>query len=330
MERMGIGFTGESTRTIPIKRLIELGKEAEARGFDTIWIAEDYYYKDAISRLAALALNTERVRLATGVINPQSRSPPLIAMTMGTLDEISNGRMVLGLGASLRMWLYEKHLPQVNHTKVMRESVDVIRQLLAGNKINYSGSVYTLQNLGLGFSAKRSKIPIYLGAVGPKMTQLAGEIADGVLLTAGATPEYVKVAVESLKEGAKKAGRDPSRIDVASLVITSLSEDRETAREMVKEEIAFLSTLSRMDVVLKPSGLLENKSIPKIRQAGLKGDMREAARYVDDELIDALSVAGSAEECRRGVEKLRKAGVTQPIPVPMTADMFSQVISAFG
>lgn len=327
MERTSIGFTGESSRDLSVERLIEVGREAEARGFESIWIAEDYYYKDAISRLTALALSTKSAKLTTGVINPQTRSPPLIAMTMGTLDEISGGRMILGIGASLRLWLYEKHLPQLNHIKVITESVDIIRRLLAGNKISYDGSTYKLENLRLGFAMKRREIPIYLGAVGPKMIQLAGEIADGVLLTAGTTPEYVRVVRDNLRRGAEKAHRDPTKIDIASLVITSISDDRDKAREIVKEEIAFLSTLSRMDVVLEPSGLLDNKSIPKIRQAGLKGDMKEAARHVDDELIDALAVAGSTRECRQGIEKLRRAGVTQPVLVPMSSEMFSETLS---
>lgn len=179
MDRLGIGFTGESSRKVTLEKMIEIGREAEMRNFESIWVAEDYYYRDAISRLTVLALNTKTVRLATGVINPESRSPPLIAMTIGTLDGISHGRMVLGLGASLRLWLYEKHRPQLKHLEVMRESVHVIRQLIAGEKVNFSGKILDYQNLSLGFNSERSKIPIYIAAMGPKMVQLAGEIGRG-------------------------------------------------------------------------------------------------------------------------------------------------------
>lgn len=330
MGRIGLGFTGESSRDLSVEQLIELGRDADAKGFESIWMTESYYYKDAITRLTALALNTRNVGLATGVVNPQTRSPPLIAMTMATLDEISHGRMILGIGASPRLWIFEKHLPMVQHMKVIRESVAIIRRLLAGEKLSYQGSVYTLENLRLGFDATRKKIPIYLAAVRPKMNQLAGEIADGVILTNGATPEYVKEAKKNVVKGAEKAGRDPSEIDISSFVLTSIANDRNQARDAVRRVIAYLAMSTGMDAVLEPSGLLEHKSIPKIREAGRRGDIQEAAKYVDDELVDALSATGTAEDCRKRVEEFRQAGADLPILVPMSYEMVSQAIASFG
>jgi 5,10-methylenetetrahydromethanopterin reductase len=330
MKRIGVGFTGESSRDLPIEKLIDLGRRADDKGFESIWLTESYYYNDAITRLTALALNTRNMRLATGVINPQTRSPALIAMTMATLDEISHGRTILGIGASPRLWIYEKHLHTPYPGKMIRESVEIIRKLLAGEKISYKSSLFQLENLRLGFDRKRKEMPIYLAAVRHKMNEIAGEIADGVILTNGATPEYAREAKKSIIAGAKKAGRDPAKIDIASFVLTSISDDRRKAIQMLRRVIAYMTVNPNMDVVLEPSGLLKHKSIPKIREAGRRGDIQEAAKYVDDELTDALAATGTPEDCERRVDELRRAGVDLPILVPMSYEMFLKAIATFS
>jgi len=330
VKRTGVGFTGESSRDLPIEKLIELGRRADVEGFESVWLTESYYYNDAITRLTALALNTKNVRLATGVINPQTRSPPLIAMTMATLDEISYGRAILGIGASPRLWMYEKHLHTTHPGKMIREAVEIIRKLLAGEKVTYKGKLFQLENLRLGFDRKRKEMPIYLAAVRHKMNEIAGEIADGVILTNGATPEYAREAKKSIITGAKKAGRDPTKIDIASFVLTSISDDRKKAREMLRRVIAYMTINPNMDVVLEPSGLLNHKAIPKIREAGRRGDIEEAAKYVDDELTDAMAAAGTPKDCERRVDEFRQAGVDLPILVPMSYDMFLKAITTFS
>ena len=329
--RIGLGVTGESARLLSTQELNRYVVKAEEHGFESVWIAEDYYYRNVFFSLALLALATDKIKLATGIINPFTRDPALIAMTFANLDEISKKRAIIGLGSSLRLRIYEHHFREVKQLTAMKECIEIIRELLTGKKVTYKGNVFQTQNLRLGAKLLRESIPIYVGAMGPKMLQLAGEIADGVLLTAGATAEYIKFAVKNIEIGANRAGRKLEDVDVASYVIFSALKDPETAREITKDEIAFLITLSAMDNVLKASGLLGTENVRIIRRFGQKGEMSKAAEYVSEDLINALAVCGKPEECLEKLEELRSSGLNLPVIVPMgkgsmriTLDLFEE------
>jgi len=311
-KRLGLEIGHEAT----IEDLIKYMKLAEERGFESAWIPEGYYYQDAITRMALLSSITSKIKLATGIINPYTRSPPLIAMTFATLDKMSNNRTIFGLGPSLRLWLYETHRGPAKHVVAIKECIDIFRDLIAGKTVNYDGDVFKVQNVRLGFKPGRDHIPVYLGVMGPRMLQLAGEIADGVLLTNGATPDYVKFALENVKIGAERRGRDYREIDLASLVILSVSEDSEGAKEVTRELVAYLVGLPAFDQILVESGLKDYEAVTPIRKAVKAGDIREAALYVNDELVEALTVSGNPKECRHKLEKFTAAGVNLPVITP--------------
>jgi len=317
MKRIGFGLTGESTRLLSIRDLIPYVQKAEKCGFESVWMAEDYFYRNAILSLATFALATDKIKLATGIINPYTRDPALIAMTFANLDEISQKRAIIGLGSSLRLRIYEHHYRKVSNLTAMKECIEIISELLRGKKVTYAGSVFKIENIRLGVKPPRANIPIYIGAMGPKMLQLAGEIADGVLLTAGTTREYVRFAVENIKNGAKRTGRKPEDVDVASFVIFSVSEDPRVAEENIKREIAFLVTLPAMDHVLRASYLLDTENVRTIRRLGQKGEMGKAAEHVSEDLTNSLAVCGRPQECLEKLEELRSSGLKLPIIVPI-------------
>lgn len=317
MKRLGFGLTGESTRLLSIRDLIPYVRKAEELGFESVWMAEDYFYRNAILSLATFALATDKIKLATGIINPVTRDPALIAMTFANLDEISQKRAIIGLGSSLRLRIYEHHFRRVSSLTAMKECVEVIRALLSGKRVTYEGSIFKIENIRLGVKPSRANIPIYIGAMGPKMLQLAGEIADGVLLTAGATREYIKFAVENIKNGANRAGRKPEDVDIASFVIFSVSKDPEVAKEAITREIAFLVTLPAMDHVLRASELLNTENVRTIRKLGQKGEMSKAAEHVSEDLVNSLAVCGKPQECLEKLEELRSSGLGLPIIVPI-------------
>jgi 5,10-methylenetetrahydromethanopterin reductase len=317
-ERIGIGFTGESARALSVQELVPHVVRAEKLGFESIWMAEDYYYRNAIVALTKFASSTKKIKLATGIINPITRDPALIAMSFAGLDEISKNRSIIGLGSSLRLKIYEPHLNKVNYLAAMKECVEIIRKLLTGEKITYEGSVFKVRNVKLGVKPSRSNIPIYIGAMGPKMLQLAGEIADGVLLTAGAAPEYIKLAVKNIEIGAHRAGRKLDEIDVASFVILSISKkDCGVVKRITRRELAFLITLPAFDYVLKACGLLEAKNVQVIREYGRKGEMGKAAEHVSEELINALAIYGKPKDCLEKFEEYRTSGLDLPVIVPI-------------
>jgi len=317
MKRLGLGLTGESIRFLSIRDLIPYVQMAEELGFESVWMAEDYFYRNAILSLATFALATDKIKLATGIINPFTRDPALIAMTFANLDEISKGRTIIGLGSSLRLRIYEHHYRKVSNLTAMKECVEVIRELLTGKKVTYEGRVFQIENIRLGVKPSRANIPVYIGAMGPKMLQLAGELGDGVLLTAGATREYIRFAVENIKKGANRAGRKPEDVDVASFVIFSVSKDPEVAKEAIQREIAFLVTLPAMDHVLRASELLGTENVSTIRKLGQKGEMEKAAEHVSEELVNSLAVCGKPQECLERLEEFRSSGLGLPIIVPI-------------
>lgn len=288
--------------------LVRLARQAESLGYDTLWIAEDYFYGGAFTTTTACAAATERIRLGIGVINPYTRNPALIAMEAGALDTASEGRLVLGLGASNRRWIQEMAgIPFEKPVTAMKETVEIINRLIAGEKVTYKGKMFNITGVQLEFEPFRRHIPIHLGVKGPVTLSLAGQIADGVLLSVLSSPPYVRWAVERIKEGAAKVGRQlPEDFEVGTYLLISPDNDRQKAREAVRPVIAHYLGLHGQHPILLEAGLTVEEIMP-FRQALLAGE--SAAHLVDDRLIDLFSVAGTPAECAERLQAWIEAGV---------------------
>jgi probable F420-dependent oxidoreductase len=269
--------------------------------------------RDAFLALAAIARSTEHVKLGTGIVNVFSRSPATLAMSAATLDELSNGRAILGLGSSgpgvVERWhgiRYERPLTRV------RETVGIARLALSGASTDFQGSVFHLSNFKLAMDQPQRKIPIYVAALGPKMLSLAGEIADGVLLYLRPL-SLIPNAINEVRKGADKARRQVSDVDIAALLPTAVSEDRREARDGVARAIAYyvggMGTYYRR--LVSESGF--ESEAAKIKYAWEQGDRVSATNAVSDRLIDSVALAGSPDECRRKLQDFRNSGVTLPI-----------------
>ena len=196
--KMGIAFSGVP---FAINTVAELVKRAENKGFSTAWFAEDYFLRDAITAMSFTAALTKRIKLGTGIINPYTRHPILIAETIATLSEAAGGRIFLSLGTGVGPLIEQMGIKFRKPLTTIREAVEIIRNALTGNPVTFEGEVFNIRDVRLGynpylsqlgeFKLKRGNIPIYIAAIGPKMLQLAGKIGDGVLLTAGCSPNYV-------------------------------------------------------------------------------------------------------------------------------------------
>lgn len=323
--RLGIGFTGSP---FSVGEIVEYAKMSERAGIDSLWVAEDYFLRDAVSILSSVALSTEKIKLATGIISPYVRNPVLIALTTATLDEASKGRMILGLGTGAFSPMGKMGITFKKPLTFMRESVEVIRRLLEGEEVNFQGEFLTVKGVKLGrspyftllrpFRPVRRRIPIYLAAKGPKMLQLAGEIGDGVLLTAGCSREYVKYAVEKVKAGAEKAGRSLEEVDVASYILYSpyRFEDVNLALKALITHI--ISRASPSD--LKRDGINEDES-RRLRETLEKEGVRESLRLLTEEMAEKYSVFGDVERCREKVLEYVESGVTLPILMSFDRDM---------
>jgi 5,10-methylenetetrahydromethanopterin reductase len=292
--------------------MIKYAKLSDERGFESIWMPEDYFLREAIAPLTCFTLFTKKIKCASGIVNPFTRNPVIVAITMAALDELSNGRAILGLGTGARETVEKMGIPFKNPLVTIRESVHVIRQLLGERRVTFDGVTFKMNDVRLGFKPVRPRIPIYIAAVGPKMLQLAGEIGDGVLLTAACSPEYVKYAVENVKIGAERADRDPETIDVASHILYSVSEDLQVARNATKKDL--VSCL--YPIMLELSGFDKAHTEPLL-SALKRGSFQEASKHVSDDMVDAFTASGSPERCQKKLKEYEAAGVTLPIVNPI-------------
>jgi 5,10-methylenetetrahydromethanopterin reductase len=199
----------------------------------------------------------------------------------------------------------------------MREYVQLLRGLWAGETVKHEGEVYKLDSVKLSFKPIRAEIPIYLAARGPKMFELAGETADGVLINEGfAAPKYFEWAKTSLAKGVEKAGRVLSDVDVAAYVFMSVADEHEAAKERVKPGVVSMLAQGVLTPQLERLGSSIDDVAPVIK-ACKQGDMRAACKLVPDRLLQNASIYGTPAECERQMRNLREVGLNIPIILPV-------------
>jgi len=312
MARIGLALSGGMSPG----DIVECVKLAEDLGYESFWMAEGHG-GDQFSILTACALKTNRILLGTSISSVFVRSVPTIAMAAACVDHFSHQRFILGLGSSHKVQVEPEHgIPYGQPLERVRESVEIIRTLLREGIVSYRGKVITIERFDLWFSPIRKEIPIYLSAVFPQMLQLCGEIAQGTLLV-WSTLEYARRAAEHIAIGARRAGRQPEHIDIASLLPCSVTPSRQEAFDKMRALVAFYGGFfPRYNRLMAESGFSE--AAQALRAAWLKGDREGAARVVPDELIEAMGVAGTPEECRERVEAYRRSGIALPIISPLS------------
>ena len=285
---------------------------AEDNAFDHVWITDHYNNRNVYSMLTLLALRTRTIKLGPGVTNPYHINPALTASAIGTINEISGGRAVLGIGAGDKVTFDRIGIAWEKPLARMREAVEIIRQLHAGKSVTYDGKVFKFNGARLGF--KTGSIPIYIGAQGPKMLQLAAEIGDGVLINAS-HPKDFEEAKGNIDAGLNKAGKSRDAFDTVAYASMSVDKNRDNARNAARIVVAFIVAGSP-DVVLQRHGLSDeavNKVRDALNAAFTKGDWPGVAKAVTDEMIDIFSISGTPDDVIERINELSKAGVTQVV-----------------
>ena len=297
--------------------LANYGRMAEDAGFDSLWVTERYFHEETSSMLGYLAATTERIRLGVGVVNPFTRSPALLGMGAATLDRLSGGRMMLGLGRSDvevihgRMGIdYRTPLAR------LRGTVSALRSIWDGDRVSAEYAGVRLSNVGLAIRPMQEQLPIYLAAIGPRALRLAGEVADGVLLNAYAPVEYIRWAARVVREAAEAAGRDPESIDITCMLIVRLTDDPDAMVPSLQERVARLIAEPFTGEALLEHGGFDTSILGPVRQHIEAGDEAGAAKYVSEELARACYLLGEASECRRRIQEYIDAGVDTPLLLP--------------
>jgi len=307
MAELGIRLGPE----LSIAENVLCARVAEESGFHSVWVPEGWS-KEAFTILAAISQSTERVQLATGIVNIYSRSPALIAMSVATLDEASEGRAILGLGVSTREIVEDWHgLPYERPMQRASEYVSIIRTILAHETVSFDGKFFHLRRFKLGFRPFRSRIPIFLAALGPRIASLAGELADGVLLFLQPIHNLDEIG-RRIGEGAKRASKRMEEIAVAQAIPVCASERADEARDSVRKIIAYYVGGARVyNRLLSRTGFAKEAAL--IQRAWKEGRGEKALRLVTDDMVDSVAAAGTAQDAIRGVRRFIDAGVGLPV-----------------
>ena len=310
MPRIGIAFSGGLTAT----EVADCAARAEGLGYESAWVAEGHG-GDQFALLAACALRTRRIRLGTAISSVFVRTAPTIAMSAATVDELSGGRFVLGLGSSHRVQVGPEHgVEYARPLDRVRDTVAIVRALLRDGEVAHAGETVRIERFDLWFRPFRGNPPIYLSALFPKMMELCGEIADGVILTRS-TLASAAAARARVAAGAARTGREPAAIEMTSLLPASVASDRETALAAARPGLAFYAGFfPRYNRLLAESGFPAEASA--VAKAWAAGDTAGAERAVTDEMVAATGVVGTPGECRDRIEAYRDSGLDLPIISP--------------
>ena len=298
------------------RRCIDLAVVADANGFDSVWFAENPFNRGVLPAASACAAATRRLRIGIGVFNPYNRHPTLIAMEIGALDELAQGRARLGLGSGIAAATERMGLSTDRPLAAARDAITIVRAMLAGGEVSYNGRVFSAREARLEYRPLRPDIPLLMAARGEQALALCGRIADGLMISNLCPPEFTRAAVETVCESARAAGRR-APADVVQYVPCAARPDRAEARRLAK------ATIGEM----LPGFWALAQRVPAAKAALLRaGDLSEsdfaaavarlhagtpASDALDDRFVAAFAIAGSAEDCLAQARRYRAAGATE-------------------
>ena len=323
----GLGMTAEQQ--------LEVVKEAESAGYDSVWAAEAYG-SDTATVLAWIAAQTDKIRIGSAILQIPGRTPAMTAMTAATLDHLSDGRMILGIGTSgpqvAEGWHGQPFARQLRRT---REYVEILRKALARERLEYDGEIYTLpipdgpgKALKLMIGTVQERIPIYIAAIGPKNTTLTGEIADGWIPTFF-SPEHVGEFGKLLEEGAQKAGKTLEDVAITPTVNVCIDDDIDRARDVMRPYLALYvggmgsRKQNFYNALVQRYGFED--AAKEVQDLYLEGKKKEAGAALPAELIDMVSLAGPRDHVAERLGVYRDAGVDTLITTPVAFDHDSRV-----
>ena len=313
MQRIALTFSSRDNNDDA--DLIAVAQAADRLGYESFWTGESWG-RDAFTVLTMLAGRTQRIRLGTGIVTVYSRTPGLIAQSIASLDCISDGRAILGLGSSGRIVIEDWHGVKFDHpVGRTREYIEIIRLALSGQRVNYAGRFYQLQRFRMGIRPVQESIPIYVASLGRRNLALTGELADGWLpiWTHG---EKLPTIRQPLDAAATAAGRSPNDITTAPQIVCCAANDAATIADAVRQSRAhmafYIGGMGQYYYDLFVRYGYQDEA-DAVRQAWAAGDRAQAAAAITDEMLDHITVIGTPDECRRKMARFRAHGVDLPI-----------------
>ena len=301
---------------LSIDEVLQCSEIISKTNTDTVWVPETWGMEN-FSMLGAVSTKTTNQKIGSSIINIFSRSPSTIAMGATTVDSLSNGRLVLGLGTSSLPIVESFHGSSFEKPlQRMKEYVEIIRLVTSGKKVNYDGDIFKLSNFTLLIKPLRNEIPIYLAAINQKMVDLAWNIGDGVIF-------YLR-PLNEMKQTISKM-QSKKKIDVTCQLITCVSENSEEAIERAKKTVAFYISVGDIYRKFLAKNGFENE-IFNIFEEFKKSGFKSNHELVSDSMLNSLAISGTPDECKQQLISFVDVGIDQPIlqfnPIGDTMDSF--------
>ncbi len=300
----------------PLAAVAARAQLLEQLDYDQLWMADERLMRNVYACLTVAALETSHIGLGTAVTNPYTRSPALTAAAIATVDEASGGRTILGLGAGGGIGQYG--IDRAHPAVALRETVEIVRRLTARERVSFEGKVFSMREAELNFLPLRT-IPIYLAARGPRILELAGEIADGVIIGGFALRLGLDFARSCVQTGLDHSGRSWTDLEVVSWLYTSVDDDPETAGEAVKW-LVFTSLITSRPILDQIGIVLPTPLRDHLDRTGWSLTPESIAvgkTLLNPEILDAFSVTGTPSQCARKLRELAQLGVDQIAMVPL-------------
>jgi F420-dependent oxidoreductase-like protein len=306
---------------------VRRARRAEELGYDSVFTTH-IAGLDSLTVLAAYACATERVRLGTGVMPLYSRTPVATAQQAVTIDQLSEGRTVLGIGVSHKVTVENWFGTEIGKPVTdMREYVSTLRAIFAGEEPPQDNKRFRTQFRFMG-PQPRAELPIYLAALSPGMLRLAGEVGDGVVLWL-CNPEYIReVVIPELRTGRERAGKDLEGFDVVAAVPSAVTDDPDTARERLRGELITYFSLPFYRKMLERSGFGDD--IERFDAKMSAGDAKGATAEISDRFLNLLGAIGSADEAKASVQRYVDAGATSPCIGGISGTDFDATLDALA
>lgn len=281
---------------------------AERLGYDTVGLPQ-IAARDAMTSLAAIAPKTSRIRLGTGIVPIWTRSPISLAQEASVLQEITDGRFILGIGVGHRILIESWHGTDFHKPlEAMRDYITILRSALRTGGADHQGSVFRSSFSFMGYQP--SDVPILIAALGPKMAQLAGELADGVILWLSSPHHIREVVIPNLRIGAERAGRSIEEMEIFGCLFAAPGPDRVSSRNAIRQQLLTYMQLPFYRSVMEASGF--DDDLRKFDEKMKEGLIPDALAALSDDLIDDIAATGSPDEIARTLEGFVEAGCTMP------------------
>lgn len=304
---------------LPPALIAPFARLAEQLGFGELWVPEDYYFNAGISTAAICLGATERIPVGIGITSAVVRHPAVLAMELATLAGAFPGRLLPGIGLGTPICLRQMGLEPRSPLAAVRECLTAVRRLLAGEEVSLQGQSFRLDRVRL-VHPPRDPLPIYTGAMGPKMLQLCGEIADGNIIGVTATPDLVRWSCEQIAAGAHRAGR-PFAHACPVFVLYAVAPDRAVARAAVRGTLAFLMSVFPRNAYTEHYGCAD-----ELERIVARGGPAAVAQEMPEAWLDDFAVAGAPDECAERIDRYLAAGATSVIIAPLPADQYAATL----